>query len=178
MGLLSKVGGALNSLTGVSSAAAQSQKYAMKNAWMNHAMQKEFAQNAHQWEMQDLQKAGLNPALTATGGSGASASGGGSFGGNTGSPAGNPFDILNGLVGIHNQTSATNADNKLKAAETMRIIEMLPLDKQEKTAIIKNLGLTGENIKTQTKYQKEQTVKTQGGALTGIFGTGSFIGNR
>lgn len=33
--------------------------------------QKEYAQNAHRWEMADLRAAGLNPVLTATGGSGA-----------------------------------------------------------------------------------------------------------
>ncbi len=40
------------------------------------AFQKETAQNAHQWEVADLKKAGLNPLLSGTGGKGASASGG------------------------------------------------------------------------------------------------------
>jgi hypothetical protein len=38
--------------------------------------QRETAQNAHQWEVEDLKKAGLNPLLSGTGGKGASASGG------------------------------------------------------------------------------------------------------
>lgn len=43
-------------------------QFAQQTAW-----EKEKMQNAHRWEMADLQAAGLNPALTAGSGSGASA---------------------------------------------------------------------------------------------------------
>lgn len=119
MGNFTGLGGTLNDITGATSSAALQQKYALQNAAVNHAYQKEFTQNAHQWEMEDLKKAGLNPALTATGGAGASASGGGSFGGGGGQSAMNPFDILNGIVGMANQTSATKSQNNLNAANAM-----------------------------------------------------------
>jgi hypothetical protein len=42
----------------------------------NLAFQRETAQNAHQWQVADMRKAGLNPILSATGGRGASPGGG------------------------------------------------------------------------------------------------------
>lgn len=112
------LGGFVNSITGASNSASQANKYAVGNAALNHKYQKEFAQNAHQWEVEDLKKAGLNPALSA-GGGGASASGGGSFGGQTGTPGGNPLDIVGNIVGMANQTSATKSQNNLNDAQAM-----------------------------------------------------------
>lgn len=106
------LGGFVNSITGASNSASQANKYAVGNAALNHKYQKEFAQNAHQWEVEDLKKAGLNPALSA-GGGGASASGGGSFGGQTGTPGANPLDIVGKIADIRNGITATNANNKM-----------------------------------------------------------------
>lgn len=47
-----------------------------KEAAKDRAFQLQMAQNAHQYEVEDLRKAGLNPILSGTGGPGARASGG------------------------------------------------------------------------------------------------------
>lgn len=111
--MFGSIGKALNQITGAtdSSNAAFSQSKTLAN--MSYAQQKEFAQNAHQWEMQDLQKAGLNPALTTGASSAGAIAGGGSTGnsGNVGS--GNLLDV----VGMINNTRLTNADIKLKEQE-------------------------------------------------------------
>lgn len=110
---ISKVGKVVNKLTGASSAASKSYKYSKGLAEINNNYQKEAAQNAHQWEMADLKAAGLNPALTATGGSGASLSGGG--GGSVGASGSGitPIDMLNTAVSMYNQTAATESQIKL-----------------------------------------------------------------
>jgi len=56
MGFFKGVGKFFNDISGATSAAEQS-----------YAYNKEFAQNAHQWEVADMEKAGLNPILSADG---------------------------------------------------------------------------------------------------------------
>lgn len=140
---ISSVGGILNGITGVTSAGAQSQKYAMasakqqyeyskklaaleqkyalQSAAVNNKYQKEFAKNAHQWEMQDLANAGLNPVLAA--GGGASASGGGvsaaSVGGSSvgsGSESGSGINPIE--LGLNAWSTITNTKNT--AAQTSK----------------------------------------------------------
>lgn len=118
MGLFSSIGNMLNDITGATSA----QK-------ANYKQQKEFAKNAHQWEVEDLKKAGLNPVLSA-GGNGASAGG---SGGSTNSSGVNPIEMaINGANGIASafktseeaklaaeQTRNTEQDTLLKEAQTL-----------------------------------------------------------
>ena len=107
---------------------------------MNFEQQKYFAQNAHQLEAEDLKKAGYNPALTATGGSGASASGGGI----PGAQGIQPVDILTGfktLIDAKNQTSATQSQNELNRAEAMNTIANTDnIPQQNKIAMINALA--------------------------------------
>ena len=102
--MFSGVGGFLNDITGATSSAKLQNKY-----------QKEFAQNAHQWEVQDLEKAGLNPVLSA-GGSGASAGG---AGGTTGGSGVNPIDVGMNLINTVSSAKKLNADTALADAQTL-----------------------------------------------------------
>jgi len=65
------VGGGLSLLGGLLGNSAKS-----KEAAKNRQFQLMMAKNAHQFEVEDLRKAGLNPILSGTGGPGAKASGG------------------------------------------------------------------------------------------------------
>lgn len=56
--------GAIGGIANLGSSAA--------SAYLSWKHQKEVMQNRHQWEVADMRKAGLNPILSATGGSGAS----------------------------------------------------------------------------------------------------------
>lgn len=157
----SGVGSMLNGITGVTSSANQAFKQNLALANLSNAYSKEFAQNAHQWEMNDLQKAGLNPALT-TGASSAGAVAGAGGNGNSGSvgtSAMSPIDIVSAL----NQTSATKHTNSLQDnqgkfayAQAVATIEMLPINKQEKQALIRKLDAETGKARAETGLAKEQ----------------------
>lgn len=66
----SAISSALGSIGGILGS-KKSAKSAKKNLQAQILWEQTKATNAHQWEMQDLKKAGLNPALTAMGGQGA-----------------------------------------------------------------------------------------------------------
>lgn len=119
MGFLSSIGKIFNDVSGATSAAK-----------MQYGYQKEFMQNAHQWEVQDMEKAGLNPILSADGSGAtgnAAAVGTGSF---------NPAGMITSLLDYANRneanqiaqqdtdarTALANAEKNLKEAETTREI--------------------------------------------------------
>lgn len=176
MGLLSSFGGFINDLTGATSAGAQSQRYALESAQSNNTYQKEFAKNAHQWEVEDFKKAGLNPILSA-GGSGASASGGGVASGAVtggGSATISPMDALGAGVsayqGIQNakqmkaQTANLDANTLLTKAKT----QMQMLDFAIKSGASKDIIA---KYKADLELTQEQVTKLKGGAITGLTGT-------
>lgn len=74
--------------------------------------ERERAQNAHQWEVQDLRKAGLNPILSA-GGSGASTSGVSIIPSSSSPMAKGITDALTGMT-MQEQLDGLKKDNKLK----------------------------------------------------------------
>lgn len=156
MGLFSKVGDWFNDLTGSTSAAKLQNKY-----------QKEFAQNAHQWEVADLKKAGLNPILSA-GGSGANAGG---SGGTTGSSGVNPIEtglnLVQGSVSALNslaQTKNINQDTIFKTAQTQGEILNNLYKSKANPALIKqaeqNLELTMRQIALTDKTAKNIEANT------------------
>ncbi len=162
------LGSTLNSITGVSSAAAQSNKYAMVNAAINNAYQKEFAQNGVQWRAEDLKKAGFNSAIAAT--EGATASGGGSFGGSGGTPAANPLDMINSIIGMRNQTSATESQNNLNEAQA--ILSLAQADNIPKELKVKMMNALSNQITANANATNAETNKKekQYGLGSKIFG--------
>lgn len=145
MGLFSSAGKALNKITGASDSAKTAYSQSIGLANLSYKQQKEFAQNAHQWEMQDLEKAGLNPALTTGASSASSIAGGGDVGNNGNIGAGQGIGILSDIVNTVNNTKVSNAQANNQNAQAMATIEMLPFNKDEKNAMIQKLN-TGAQL--------------------------------
>lgn len=192
MGLFSKIGDIFNDITGATSAAAQSQKYAKEMAEINNKYQKEFAQNAHQWEVEDMKKAGINPILTATGGSGASASGGGGSAASM-SPSGiNPVDAIIGTINgvqsarqVSTQIRNTDADTLNKNIDSqIKYVQYLVDSGSSQYKIdqakqeLENMRKTGKILDSQERKVKTEIVdkiedikKKRSGKITDYIGT-------
>lgn len=154
MGLFSSIGKIFNEITGATSAAKQQYQY-----------QKEFMQNAHQWEVADLEKSGLNPILSADGSGAqgnAAAVGTGSF---------NPVGLITSLLDYSNRNEAneiaqqdTNAKTALATAEkekteaetTGKILENKYID-PEKKAEIANKWAQTENLNKNSELTSAKT---------------------
>lgn len=139
MGFLSKIGGTINDVLGGTSSAKQAQKYQLQQMAVQNQYNEKYAKNAHQWEVEDLQKAGLNPALSAGGNSaGAIAGSSVSSGGATGSANGNIGDLM-GAVNAISEMKLNNANSSKAAADAAQTIEGLEYVKPEKRAQIENM---------------------------------------
>lgn len=166
MGLFSSVGGILNDITGATSAGSQSQKYAIQSANLNHKYQKEFAQNAHQWEVEDLKKAGLNPILSA-GGGGASASGGGVGAATQAGSGYTPIDLFNGIT----SASRTMAESENIDAQTLLTKMQTQIAGIDAMIKGKSSNATIQKAKADLVQTLEQTKLIQGGKAAQIVGT-------
>lgn len=144
MGFLTSIGKMFNDYTGATASAQQQWKY-----------QKEAAQNAHQWEVQDLEKAGLNPALSA-GGSG-----------NTGSsPGGGQSSV--GITDI-----ANSAATLFKTAKEMDVLQSQILNNDANSGLA--LANTGK-VNAETRKIESETGGTVPALTNVVRGAGEQIG--
>nr|QJB19116.1 MAG: DNA pilot protein [Microvirus sp.] len=137
---------AATALGGILGFAGQNSANAAANAAADKQMdfQREMSNTAHQREVSDLQAAGLNPILSATGGSGAS------------TPSGASFQPVNSLAnigrdfasaaGVHNQTQQTKADVALKGST----LDVNKADINNKNAQATNTSAQTANINADT----------------------------
>lgn len=160
MGFLSGVGNAINDVLGGTSSAKKAQHYQLNQMAMQNKYNERYAQNAHQWEIEDLKKAGLNPVLSA-GGSTAGAIAGSSVssGGNIGSTNGNITDLFS-MIGTIADAKKAAADTGKTEAETASIIEQLPFISKKQKAEINNLTANTVLRKQQTLESKANTKYT------------------
>lgn len=164
-------GGLINSITGASNSAKQSAKYSTGLQAQNNAFQKEIAQNAHQWEVEDLKKAGLNPVLS-TGGTGASA--GGFGGGGTvamQSGIGGLSDIMNsaaGLMKLSSELENLEAEKELKRGQIDKIgpeIQKINTETSENIAKTKEL-VSRKLLNMSAKAFNERRASGKGGSIS------------
>lgn len=181
MGLFSSIGNIFNDLTGASSAA----KY-------NTQVNKEFAKNAHQWEVEDLKKAGLNPMLSAGGSTAGSIAGksGNMTQANTGIS-----DIMNSASGIaktisdmdlnKSQEKVNDANIGKTAAETQGITEnnkYIPQEKKSQIAVnttaatlnsakAQNAKAEKDLIQAEAELKRTENAVKKGGKAAELLGT-------
>lgn len=170
----------------------------LQNLWAQDYMfnkqkewEKERATHAHQWEMKDLKNAGLNPALTAMGGQGASTSGI-SPGGAMATPSATKGINLGKLLNYTNSAKQNaQRDRELdqqfqqiqsnitkQDAETLNIIKegkwidpkhMKDIEEAE-SRIINNASQSAKNTAEIAKI-KEETENIKGGIVSKVTGT-------
>lgn len=150
--LKGSVGGFMNDVTGKSDSARQQFEHQMALQHDAQEFSKWQMQNAHQTEVEDLKKAGLNPALSA-GGGGASA--GVSVGSASDGGAGiNPMALIQGMVDSVNSAKATNAQVQQANANTAKT-------QAETWNIVKRTEPEIDKIMTETSELNQRIKESQ-----------------
>ena len=128
--------------------------YYSNKAWKR---QKEVAQNAHQWEVADLKKAGLNPILSATGGSGASA-GSAPVPSNVGIDLGEAYKSMaaNDLVKEQSKTQREQQDALRAQGSNQRAQAWLNDNLSSvASANARNINLNADMVERQNEYWRK-----------------------
>lgn len=148
------------------------------NSWLqsqNEAFQKEMAQNAHQYEVEDLKKAGLNPILSAMGSSAGSIAGSSAPQGTTAGNAPSNYSqgLQNALATIQtNSTKDLNEKLGEKAdQETLESAERTKNITPEAQARIKNLNSATLVNKAEKELKESETDLNRGGIGAKILGS-------
>lgn len=134
------------------------------DAWSAHQQQKfqqHMSDTAHQREVRDLRAAGLNPILSATGGSGASTPSGTSF--SVENPVSSALDAYYKMQDIKNQTDLKESQTKNVDAQTQSIVNTnsafnlrFDLEVQQAKANIYNAVQQGKLFPLQAKSMLAQ----------------------
>lgn len=168
MGLFSAVAGAItgNAIDSIFNKAAADQNYEYERRLQKHdqEFQKEMRATAYQTTVQDMQKAGINPAVALSGGASQSLGGSSSHGsvGMQGASGSNVAETMMSLkerktgieqinTNIQNQTALTNADVELKKAQA--------------TKELKQAGFTDKQIEFYMKHGVFPGATISGGAF-------------